>query len=197
MKNLITLVMLAFVGLTASAENKSNATTYNYGYGSSIIFVERNVEFAIYPDGQFDFYYQHRNNFNFNINTPNVNISYNSGYNYDPYVQYDDYGAVIQIESIPVYYDYYGRIIQAGNTQIYYNNFGRLARVGGLNIYYNNYGSFAHFSGYINMYNRGYVYRPWHRYYSVPVRSRCVVYTRPYRTYYRPTRVTYRNYKIF
>ena len=84
MKNLITLVMLAFVGLTASAENKSNATTYNYGYGSSIIFVERNVEFAIYPDGQFDFYYQHRNNFNFNINTPNVNISYNSGYNYDP-----------------------------------------------------------------------------------------------------------------
>ena len=51
MKNLITLVVLTLVGLTTSAENKSNVSTYNYGYGSSIIFVERNVEFAIYPDG--------------------------------------------------------------------------------------------------------------------------------------------------
>ncbi|MBW2960673.1 hypothetical protein [Mesonia aestuariivivens] len=196
MKNLITLVVLTLVTLTASAENKKSAiSTYNYGYNSSIIFVEKNIEFAIYPDGQFDFYYQPRNNFNFNIHTPQVNISFNHGYNYDPYVQYDDYGAVIQIESVPIYYDYYGRIIKAGNTPIHYNQFGRLAQVGGLSIFYNSYGNFAHFTGYINTINRRYVHRSWHEYYTTPPRTRCVVFSQPYRTYYQPNRVNYRNFR--
>ena len=34
------------------------------------------------------------------INTPGVNISFNAGHDYEMYVQYDDYGAVIQIEDV-------------------------------------------------------------------------------------------------
>ena len=50
-----------------------------------------------------------RNNsrLNVSINSPNVNISYNSGYDYNAYVQYDEFGAIIQIENVPIYYDYY------------------------------------------------------------------------------------------
>jgi len=196
MKKLTFLAALIFIGLSTSATTKSvPVTTSYYGYDSSIIFVENNVEFSIYPDGQFDFYYQPTNNFNFNINTPEVNISYNNGYNYNPYLQYDDFGAVVQIENIPIFYDYYGRIIQAGNVQINYNRSGRLTRVGGLFVYYNNYGQFQRFRGYINPYNRNYVYRAWHHYYSRPILAHCIIYQQPYRAHYVPRRISYADFR--
>ena len=167
-----------------------------YNYNDSFIFVEEGVEFAVYPNGEFDFYYNpdFRRGNSAHISTPNVNISYNGGYNYDPYVQYDDYGAVIQIENVPVYYDYYGRIIQAGNIFLTYNNFGRLARVGNLHVHYNHQHHITHYSGYINHYNRRYVYRPWHDYYSRPNVNVSIVFGRPYRAYYEPQRLSYTKY---
>ncbi len=161
-----------------------------YGnYGKSYIFVVDNVEFSVFPDGQFDFTYI-GNNTNVSINSPNVNISYNSGYDYDMYVQYDNYGAVIQVEEIPIYYDRYGRISQAGDVDIRYSN-RRIVRVGGLYVHYNNYGYYSHCTGYINPFNHYYVYRPWHVFYARPVYASCIVYDYPYRRYYSPIRYSY------
>ncbi|MGB8704460.1 MAG: hypothetical protein WCD31_05485 [Gillisia sp.] len=197
MKNLTYLLALLFVGWSASAKTTASATTNNfYNYGDSFIFVEGDVEFAVYPDGQFDFYYnpQFSRTSIVNISVPGVNISYNSGYNYDPYLQYDDYGAVIQIENVPVYYDYYGRIVQAGNIYINYNSHGLVANVGGLNIYYNMFNQPVRYVGFINRYNPRYVYRPWHRYYVRPYDDYRVVYNQPYREYYAPTRLSFNVY---
>jgi len=196
MKKLIFLLVgLAFTGLHLNAlENSYNSltTTAINGYGNSIIFTEGGIEFSVFPDGQFDFYIQNYGpNVNVSVGSPKFSFSFNSGYDYNPYVQYDEFGAIIQIENIPIYYDYYGRIIQAGNVNINYNNYGYVTRVGGLHVYYDNYNRFFRFSGFINIYNRHYVYRPWHRYYSVPAYNYCVVYNRPYRQYYEPVRYVY------
>ncbi|MDT0294204.1 hypothetical protein ACFQ3R_00725 [Mesonia ostreae] len=194
MKKFLNLMLLLCVTASVFAkENKVNSAVH-YDYGKSIIFTENHIEFAIYPDGQFDFHYQPATT-NVNIHSSNVNISFNSGYDYDPYIQYDDYGAIVQIENVPIYYDYYGRIIQAGNVNVNYNNSGRLVNVGGLHVYYDSYGHFSHFRGYINPYNRAYVYRPWHRYYTIPLANHCIVYARPYRAYYHPHRVNYEYYR--
>jgi len=193
MKNIAVLFTLLFVGWSASASSTDNSSTYPFNnYGESFIFVEGGVEFAIYPNGEFDFYYdsQYSRNSAY-ISAPNGNVSYNSGYNYDPYVQYDDYGAVIQIENVPVYYDFYGRIIQAGNIFIDYNRHGNISRLGGLRIQYNSFQRPVHYSGYINAYNSRYVYQPWHKYYTRPHNSYRVVYYEPYRAYYEPIRVNY------
>lgn len=194
MKNLSFILVLLFFGWSLTASANSKPTT-NY-YNNSFIFVEGGVEFAIYPNGEFDFYYNQdfQRGSSVQISSPNVNISYNSGYNYEPYVQYDDYGAVIQIENVPVYYDYYGRITQAGNIFISYNNFGRVARVGQMYVHYNRQHHFSHYSGFINHYNRQYVYRPWHRYYQRPHINVNIVFNRPYRAYYEPHRVSYTQY---
>ena len=195
MKNAISLAIgIFFVSLfSVIASEEQNNNYYGNGYGKSYIFTEQNVEFSVYPDGQFDFTYlgnYNGNNTSLIISSPNVNISYNSGYNYDMYVQYDDYGAVIQIEDIPIYYDEFGRIVQAGSVEIrYFNN--RIVNVGGLHIYYNNYGYYSYTTGYINPYNYYYVYRPWHSYYIRPLYASCVVYNYPYRRYYQPTRYDY------
>ena len=189
---------LLFTGFTANATSPTttlddiNSNTATRGYGNSFIFVEQGVEFSIFPDGQFDFYMSNYGpNVNVNVNHGNTSISFNSGYDYNAYVQYDEFGAIVQVEHVPVFYDYYGRISQVGNIYINYNNFGFVTRVGGLYVHYNRHNRFSHHTGFINMHNRFYVYRPWHAYFVIPHFNHCVVYNRPYRQHYRPIRYQY------
>ena len=198
MKKIISLLIgIIFIGFTVNAATTNNSnsnisSTYYGGYGNSFIFVENGIEFSVFRDGQFDFNIVGNNsNLGLSINTPNANISFNTGSNYNNYVQYDEFGAIIQIQNSPVYYDDYGRVIQAGNINVYYNNLGYVSRVGGLYVNYNSYNNFSYTTGYINMYNRVYAYRPWHNYYCAPSYRHAVVYNRPYRRYYYPMRYNY------
>ena len=199
MKQLIALfTSILFIGFTANAtttdhiETNSTNSSSVRGYGNSFIFVEQNIEFSIFPDGQFDFYMPNYGpNINVSVNTPNASISFNSGYDYNAYVQYDEFGAIVQIEHVPVFYDYYGRVRQVGNVFISYNSFGYVAQVGGLYVHYNRYNRFSHYSGFINVHNRFYVFRPWHTYFRIPRLNHCVVFNRPYRQHYRPVRYQY------
>ncbi|MCM4156072.1 hypothetical protein [Gramella sp. AN32] len=190
MKKLTLIIAAIFLGLSVKA---SVASTLTPNYSDSFIFVEGGVEFAIYPNGEFDFYFNpdFRRGNSVHIASPNVNISYNSGYNYEPYVQYDDYGAVIQIETVPVYYDFYGRIVQAGDILIGYNSLGYVTNVGRMRVHYDRFNHFTHQTGFINSYNRAYVYRPWHDYYRRPQVNVSIVFGRPYRAYYAPYRMSY------
>lgn len=196
MKNLTYIVALFFIGWSASANSFKTSNFSPNNYGEAFIFVEGGVEFAVYPDGEFDFYYnpQFAGNSGNYISPSGKNISYNAGYNYDLYVQYDDYGAVVQIEHVPVYYDYYGRIIQAGNVYLNYNSRGNIVRVGNMHIRYNRFNQPVRYIGSINHYNSRYVYQPWHQYYMRPHQDYRVVYYQPYRAYYEPSRINYVQY---
>jgi hypothetical protein len=196
MKNFKTLLLLLLTIATVNAAKtdtpeSTNQTRYN---GKAYIFIEGGVEFSVFADGQFDFVYlatQQSNMLSFN--TPSVFLSFNAGQDYETYLQYDDYGAIIQIEDVPVYYDVYGRIIQAGEVEISYRN-RAISRIGGLQIYYNSYGDYDYYTGYINSYNRFYSYRPWHVFYLRPMYSNCIVWNIPYRRYYTPIRYSYYNH---
>ncbi len=198
MKNITLILALVFIGVSASA-NASKATFSPFNYGEAFIFIEGGVEFAVYPNGEFDFHYNPRflNTSLMHIPHPGRNISYNSGYNYDAFVQYDDYGAVIQVEHVPVYYDHYGRILQAGDVIIRYNNRGLISRVGNMSIRYNRFNQPIRYVGVINHYNTRYVYRPWHQYYMRPHTNYRVVYFEPYRAYYEPVRMNYYQYNTY
>lgn len=198
MKKLYTFLMFLVVGLSAKAAPAGLEDDRRHAYGEAFIFMEGGVEFAVFPDGQFDFYYNPRFRRNrFSIVTPHVNISYNAGFDYGPYVQYDDFGAVIQIENVPVFYDFYGRIIRAGNVHISYNHFGMIHRIGKLFLHYDPYNRITHYSGYINARNPYYVYRPWHNYYRRPYSSAAVVYYEPYRAHYYPNRLKFSHYRNY
>ncbi|ARN77049.1 hypothetical protein BST97_02985 [Nonlabens spongiae] len=197
MKNFITMLALFLVGIQAShAERPADDLRYR-GYTNSFIFQEGGIEFAVFPDGQFDFnYLDYGPNFNIAINTRNTHFSFNSGFNYDRFVQYDAYGAVIQIENVPIFYDPFGRVNQIGDIFIDYRN-GWVRRIGNLRIYYGRPGVVVNYRGFINRWNRNYIYRPWHAYYSAPIIDRCVVWNAPYRRYYNPVRFSWnyhRNY---
>jgi hypothetical protein len=195
MKKIYLLLTMLLVGVSSQASPAAQTNFGHSAYQDAFIFIERGVEFAIFPDGQFDFFFNPQGNFN--RVSPHVNYSYNAGYNYGPFVQYDDYGAVIQIENVPVYYDYYGRIVQAGRVQIRYNAFGMVNRVGNLLVHYDPYHRYSHTSGFINNTNIRYVYRPWHDYYMRPHANFTVVYNQPYRLHYEPYRMKYNAYKKY
>jgi hypothetical protein len=110
MRNLIFLFTALVFGtastMAATVEDKV-AIRNAYKYNNSFIFVENGITFSVYPDGEFDFYIDNRVNVGANVNFGSTNITFNSGYDYNPYVQYDDYGAVIQVQNVPVVYFYY------------------------------------------------------------------------------------------
>ena len=196
MKTIILSIASVFL-LTnhVAAFTEANSAKHVYGtfYNTnSIVFIENQIEFAVFPDGQFDFSFFGNNRFRvgFSVNS----FSFNAGFDYNPYIQYDAFGAVIQIENTPIFYDNYGRVAQIGNIGIRYNRFGRLIAVGGLNVVFRN-NVIITCNGFINPFNRFYVFKPWHRYYVAPPVNYCVTYTRPYRLNYRPVRhVYYRPY---
>lgn len=195
MKKLSTLVVL-LLSVISYSSTAAPTDDDRRGYSNSFIFQEGGIEFAVFPDGQFDFnYLDEVAQVNFQINTPNASLSFNSGYDYDPYVQYDTYGAVIQIENTPVFYDGYGRIIQAGNVFIDYRN-GFVNRVGNLYVTYNRPGVIFRTRGFINSFNRFYVYQPWHAYYGVPLVNNCIVWNNPYRLYYNPIRYDWSYHRV-
>lgn len=190
MKNVVLFLSALILGTsgalataTASSEDKVSERL-SYRYNDSFIFVEDGITFSVYPDGEFDFYIEDY------ITGRRNGVTFNSGYDYSPYAQYDDYGAVIQVENIPIFYDHYGRVTQIGNVDIDYRR-NRVRRVGGMNVYYNRRGFYDYHTGYINVYNRFYVYRPWHAFFARPTIGLCLVYNRPYRRFYNPIRYTY------
>lgn len=187
------ILVIAFLSYSSLSFAKSSS--YNYlSHTNSIIFIENQVEFAIFPDGQFDFSFSEYHN-SWSLSLSSHHFSFNAGYNYNSYVQYDAFGAIIQIENTPIFYDPFGRVVQIGSVHVGYNSFGQVISVGGLRTTCYNH-TFVSFNGYINSYNRVYVLRPWHTYYVVPPVNYCVVYPRPYRAYYRPIRhVYYRPYE--
>lgn len=181
-------MLLAIVGLQAANKNLNRATEQPF------VFNEAGIEFAVFKDGQFDF----------NVIAPAVGVhidtryldfSYNSGHNYDAFVQYDSYGAVIQVENTPIYYDYYGRVSQIGNIHLYYNSFGYVSQIGNMFVSYTPAGYYNGYRGYINNYNRRYVYQPRYKIYRRPVAARVVIHSSPYRKNFRPVRYKYTNYR--
>ncbi len=191
MKRFILPLAVLFIGVfvTRAGTFKKTAIT-PFNYGNSFIFVENGVTFSVYPDGEFDFYINNRLPVGVPVNAGYGNVTFNTGFNYNAFVQYDDYGAVIQVENVPVFYDFYGRVRRIGGINIWYRD-GRVRRLGGLRVFYNPVGGFDYFTGYINVYNRFYVYRPFHRFFIRPAVGFCQVFPSPYRRYYHPVRYTY------
>lgn len=196
MKNLkFIFVAFAFTAIFTQPfkVNANSVSIVTYTTNSAITFVENGITFSVFKNGEFDFYINSiSNGLNVNYQSPNTNISFNSGYNYDPYVQYDTYGAVVQVENTPVYYDQYGRISQIGAININYRS-NVVYRVGGLFMHYNTHGYYTHHTGYINHYNRHYVYHPHHNWFVRPYIGFTIVRPSPYRYNYNPHRYHYNN----
>lgn len=183
------LIMASVFGLSLQSMAHGFGYSTINSYADAIVFDEMGVTFSVYPDGEFDFYLDNGLQ-NSSVSNGFVNVTFNSGFNYSPFVQYDDFGAVIQVENVPIWYDHFGRVSQIGDVLISYRD-RRLFRVGGLRVFYNNRGFYSHHTGFINTWNPYFVYRPFYVAFVRPRPGFCFVRPNPYRQFYQPIRYTY------
>lgn len=192
------LFLFSFTSYAQESDEISNDTIDStvertYKDNEPYIFVERGVEFAVFPNGEFDFAYVGLNYEQNPYKKPNRPFSYNGGYNYDMFLQFDVFGAVIQIETVPVHYDNYGRIIKAGSVDISYSE-DAVAQIGNMHVQYQK-GIANHISkGYINLSDRQLVKQAHHSRY-VGTAYYTIVSPFPYRENLDYTRYSFEQHK--
>jgi len=172
----ITLVLATLlVGVTfatasetvSELDGKDLRITKRYRFTQPILFVERGVEFLIFPNGEFDFntdvnyghfgdYYRksttRRGSINATFGTPGVRINYNRPRGVR--ITHDRLGRVRRVGNVFINYDYQGRVKRIGSVYIKYR-FGQLKQVGGLHIQYNRWGDMIGTRGKVNRSNQG------------------------------------------
>ncbi len=174
MKKLLLLVTVMLMGLTTvnGQRNKKgdDFKTTHYRFAEPITFVERGVEFLIFPDGSFDFntniedtyynsntYYRtlntKRSSINVSIGAPVTvaRIHYSAPTSRGVLIMHDRDGKIRRIGNVFINYDREGRITRAGSVYMsYQRGNGNLRQVGGLRVNYNHWGEIVHVSGYVN-----------------------------------------------
>jgi len=179
-------LVLLFTGMlmtltTVTAAEKISATQEGedlniarYSYAQPIQFVERGVEFLVFPDGSFDFntdldytqgdsYYRTRNPrrarrpaINGTFGAPGTRVHFVTPRRpRGVIVTHDSYGKVRRIGNVFVNYNRYDQVKRLGSVYIGYNRLGLVDQVGGLHIRYNRRGHVIGMSGYVNYSNQG------------------------------------------
>lgn len=180
MKKLVLLFTGMLIGLTTvsaaekveSASQGEDLTINRYNFQQPIQFVERGVEFLIFPDGSFDFntniennhydngYYRRSNSKRRSINrtsgAPGTQVRYSTRRNRGVIVTHGIDGKVRRVGNVFVNYNRYDQVKRLGSVYINYNRKGWLTQVGGLKIKYNRRGKIIKILGYVNYRNRGY-----------------------------------------
>lgn len=179
MKKLVLLFTGVLMTLTAvTAAEKTTATqvgedliTTRYSYAQPIQFVERGVEFLVFPDGSFDFntnldytqgdsYYRRtrsrRGSVNATFGAPGTQVRYSTPRrSRGVIVTHDRDGKVRRIGNVFVNYNRYDQVKRLGSVYIGFNRFGMVDQVGGLHIRYNQRGHVTRMTGHVNYYNQG------------------------------------------
>lgn len=173
----ITLVIAALlIGLTSASATEHSSVmngkkleiTKRYRFVQPILFVERGVEFLIFPNGEFDFnteiinpyqdiIYRRSNSKRNSINTT-YGIKTNNSIKYSRFggtiIQHDRLGRVRRVGNVFINYDSAGRVKRVGSIYMKYRH-GNLKQVGGLKIQYNRHGDMVALIGHVNHYNQG------------------------------------------
>jgi len=150
----ITVLLALFIGMFAFANTNTQLNNSSeigrYNYMQPLKFIERGVEFYVFPSGEFDFnthpiHNRHRNH------GVSINIShgaprtYHSSYygnnhsNRGVRIEHDYLGRVRRIGSVFINYDSHSRIKRIGSVYMNYRHH-LLANIGGLHIFYSRNG---------------------------------------------------------
>nr|WP_321235488.1 hypothetical protein [uncultured Psychroserpens sp.] len=177
MKKQVLFLAMMLLGLTSATATTtgyvvSNGEDFNnarYRFAEPIVFIERGVEFLIFPDGSFDFNTELENNVSdvyyrtSRTRRSSINTTYGapgsvSRIHYSTssrprgvIITHDSNGQVRRIGNVFINYDRQGRIKRAGSVYMsYQRGNGFLRQVGGLKVNYNRWGEIVHVSGVVN-----------------------------------------------
>jgi hypothetical protein len=178
MKKITFLVAgILFFGMNMAKASDKKVLTDDKGRGryhvdyrdaEPIVFLERGVEFYVFPNGEFDFNtVSNHYSANPRPRSGGINTTYGAPRSYSNYgprdrgirIEHDYMGRVRRVGNAFINYDAYGRVKRIGSVYMRYNSFA-LTQVGGLRIIYNRRGCIIDIIGYVNYYSTHYNYNP-------------------------------------
>ncbi|MGX7668588.1 hypothetical protein [Flavobacterium pedocola] len=147
------------------SDNNGRNPRHNVDYRNAepIMFMERGIEFYIFPNGEFDFNTRPSGPRPRVVNTtygaPGVSVTHYGPANYGVRVEHDNFGRVRRVGNVFINYDGRNRVKRVGSVYMRYNSFA-LTQVGGLRIFYNRRGCIIDVVGYVNGASHAYAYNP-------------------------------------
>ena len=151
------LLLVSTITVEANNTNKPNSKFGNYGryHQRPVTFIERNIKFYVYLNGDLDFeinpyrggyygateyYYKGKRKQTARKRFKASGKHQNNRYPEYSNIHYDYYGRINRIGSVFIHYDYYGKVVAVNHITMSYRHY-RLIRVGQLRILRGRYGS--------------------------------------------------------
>jgi hypothetical protein len=162
----ITLLVASIVlfGTTAKASviiNTTDKVTNRYNANEPISFIERGIEFFVFPNGDFDFntrpqdtqgdyYYKTAGN-------RKATTTARRAQNYGVIIEHDSFGRVRRVGNTFINYDNRDRVNRIGSVYMRYNRYA-ISQIGGMQLVYNRRGDLIDTIGSIKGFTYGYAY---------------------------------------
>lgn len=153
--------LVASVLMTTGFINATESST-RFSFEEPISFVERGIEFFVFPNGDFDFNTRPQDSqgdyFYKAAGKRGASIQERRTFNYGTRIEHDGFGRVRRVGNTFINYDTNDRVSRIGSVYMRYNRVG-LTQIGGMRIIYNYRGEIVDTFGAIKRYyNSGYAY---------------------------------------
>lgn len=153
--------LVASVVMTSTISNASESSA-RYRFDEPISFIERGVEYFVFPNGEFDFNTHpgdSQGSYYFKTaGRRGTAVATGRPLNYGILIAHDSFGRVRRIGNTFINYDARDRVNRIGSVFMRYNRFA-LTQIGGMQLVYNRRGDIIDTIGSVNGFgNQGYVY---------------------------------------
>jgi hypothetical protein len=154
-------LLVATVLLVGNVVNATESRK-RFSFNEPISFVERGIEFFIFPNGEFDFNTRPKDSqgsyYYRTAGRRGTTVVAREPINYGVLIEHDTFGRVRRIGNTFINYDNRDRVNRIGTVYMRYNRFA-LTQIGGLQIIYNRRGDIVDTIGSIKgCRNQGYAY---------------------------------------
>jgi hypothetical protein len=161
-------LLVASILLVGSAANASEIKRSGeekrtrFSFDEPISFIERGIEFFVFPNGEFDFNTRPEDSqgdyFYKGAGKRGITVQARRPINYGTRIEHDSFGRVRRVGNTFINYDNRDRVSRIGTVYLKYNRIA-LAQIGGMRFVYNRRGEIVDTVGRIKGYsNSGYAY---------------------------------------
>lgn len=158
--------VLLVTGTMAKATEKKEIAVENrigtYRFDEPISFIERGIEFFVFPNGDFDFNTRPQDSqgdYFYRTAGKKRTVQARRPVNYGVLIEHDSFGRVRRIGNTFINYDNLNRVKRIGSVYMNYNRFA-LTQIGGMHIVYNRRGEIVDVFGTVKGWrNEGYAYQ--------------------------------------
>ena len=157
------VLLLGNVAKASELNFTDDETRTRFSFDEPIAFVERGIEFFVFPNGDFDFNTRPSDSqgdyFYKGAGKKEGKVIQRGGpVNFGTLIEHDSFGRVRRVGNTFINYDTRDRVNRIGTVYMRYNRFA-LTQIGGLNIKYNRFGEIVDMIGTVKgRRNTGFVY---------------------------------------